>query len=83
MPQERSLIDHAKFFYDRDETLIFSALSGIMGEVFVTEKASPRSAAVLIGDFCFFSGQCSPDFIRFISNTAFRFLVSYSWDAAF
>lgn len=66
MPQERSLLEQVKIFSDWNETLIFSALSGIMGEVFVTEKVSPRSAAVLIGDFCFFSGQCNSEFIRFI-----------------
>lgn len=40
-----------------EETLIWSALQGIMGEIAADDPENPRSARILIGDFGFFAGE--------------------------
>lgn len=44
-------------FNDWQETLIWSALQGCMGEVYVNDKLNPCSGQIVIGDFCFFAGE--------------------------
>lgn len=40
-----------------EETLIWSALQGIMGEIAADDPQNPKSARILIGDFGFFAGE--------------------------
>ena len=40
-----------------EETLIWSALQGYMGSVFVDNLNNPKSAQIFVGDFYFFAGE--------------------------
>lgn len=40
-----------------EETLIWSALQGVMGEIAADDPENPTSARILIGDFGFFAGE--------------------------
>ncbi|MGI5894581.1 MAG: GNAT family N-acetyltransferase [Candidatus Merdivicinus sp.] len=42
-----------------EETLIWSALQGVMGEITADDPENPKSARILIGDFGFFAGEPS------------------------
>lgn len=46
-----------KLFDGCEESLIWSALQGVMGKIYVTDRAAPLSAMIILGDFCFFAGQ--------------------------
>lgn len=46
-----------KLFKGRCETMVWSCLQGIMGNIYADDKENPRSAAAILGDFCFFAGQ--------------------------
>lgn len=39
------------------ETIIWSCLQGVMGEIYVSEEKNPRSAIAVLGDFCFLAGK--------------------------
>lgn len=39
-----------------EETLIWSCLQNVMGEVYTDNLQNPQSAMVILGDFCFFAG---------------------------
>ena len=54
----------AHFFEDWQETLIWSALQGVMGAVFVEDKKAPCTAMIIIADFVFLAGKPDEDFIR-------------------
>lgn len=43
-------------FDNWEETLIWSALQGIMGKIYVTDPVNPASAMIVLGDFCFLAG---------------------------
>ncbi|MCM1135709.1 MAG: GNAT family N-acetyltransferase [Clostridium sp.] len=57
-----------KLFENWEETLIWSALQGVMGKIYVTEadknKEEPAAAMVLLGDFCFLAGQANKELVR-------------------
>jgi GNAT superfamily N-acetyltransferase len=44
-------------FGDWQETLIFSCLQQVMGEIYVDSQEQPTCAMALIGDFCFLAGS--------------------------
>ena len=43
-------------FCNWQETLIWSCLQNIMGNIYVNDLENPLSAMAIIGDFCFFAG---------------------------
>lgn len=45
-----------ELFKDWDETLIWSCLQGYMGNAFAEDALEPKSAQLVVGDFCFFAG---------------------------
>jgi len=55
----------APLFDGWQETLIWSCLQGVMGEIYADSPENPRSAAAIIADFCFFAGEPDDDLIRF------------------
>lgn len=68
----------APLFDGWEETMIWSCLSGVMGEIWGDDPEHPRSAAAVIGDFFFFAG--APDRRLAVSlppcrRRAFRILV--------
>ncbi|MBQ9118733.1 MAG: GNAT family N-acetyltransferase [Lachnospiraceae bacterium] len=46
-----------KLFAGWQETLIWSCLQGVMGNIYVTSLEEPESAVAWLGDFCFFAGK--------------------------
>ncbi len=71
----------AALFAGWEETMIYSCLQGIMGELYAGPPGSPKTAAALLGDFCFLAGSperalvqsvlkaCSRDFMILIPQT--------------
>ena len=48
-------------FTNWQETCIWSALQGIMGDIYAEDTACPDSAMVVLGDFCFLAGKPSAE----------------------
>ncbi len=46
----------APLFRGWEETMVWSCLQGCMGRAWADSAAAPRSARILIGDFCFLAG---------------------------
>lgn len=44
-------------FEGLEETMIWSCLQKVMGEVYTNDLKAPESAAAILGDFCFFAGK--------------------------
>ena len=71
----------AALFGDWEETLIWSCLQGIMGNVYADDLNSPTAAMAVIGDFTFFTGKpnlelvshkpdrCKQDFMIMVPQT--------------
>ncbi|MBO4930649.1 MAG: GNAT family N-acetyltransferase [Clostridia bacterium] len=55
----------APLFDGWQETLIWSCLQGVMGEIYADSPENPASAAAIINDFTFFAGVPNDDLIRF------------------
>ncbi len=49
----------AVLFQHWEETMIYSCFQGIMGELYIDSLKIPKSAMILLGDFCFLSGNPS------------------------
>lgn len=47
----------APLFDGWEETLIWSCLQGYMGNAWVDDHKTPKSAQIIIADFCFFAGK--------------------------
>lgn len=59
----------AALFVDWEETILWSCLQGYMGNAFVTEQESPKSAQIVVGDFCFFAGEANEELARHIPDS--------------
>lgn len=46
------------------ETIIWSCLQGVMGTVYADAPFAPRSAAAVLGDFCFLAGVPLPELVE-------------------
>ena len=55
----------APLFDGWPETLIWSCLQGVMGEIYADSPEHPTSAAAIIADFTFFAGVPNDELIRF------------------
>lgn len=53
----------AALFVDWEETIIWSCLRGIMGEIYVDDVDRPTSAKAVLGDFAFFAGKPSEELV--------------------
>ncbi len=60
----------APLFAGWNETMIWSCLQGVMGNLYVDDAAQPNSAAAVLGDFCFLAGAPSLDFLTFLTEEA-------------
>ena len=49
-----------KLFQNWEETMIFSCLQKIMGQIFVTDLESPQAACAVVGCFRFYAGEPDP-----------------------
>lgn len=59
-----------KIFENWNETLIWSCLQGIMGEVYT--NSAEDAAAAMLGDFAFYAGNPSEELIRFKPESSRR-----------
>ena len=48
-----------------DETLIWSCLQGIMGNIYTTDLRKPTAAMAIVGDFAFFAGAASTELVSY------------------
>lgn len=53
------------FFEGWKETLIWSCLQGIMGELYADDLEEPTAAMALLGDFCFFAGKPNKELVQY------------------
>ncbi len=51
-------------FGDWEETMIYSCLQGIMGELFVAEPMNPKSVMAVLGDFVLLAGEPSEKLVQ-------------------
>ena len=54
-----------ELFKGWEESLIWSAMQGVMGKIYVTDREEPLSAMVILGDFCFFAGRPDRELVSF------------------
>ncbi|MBS7008774.1 GNAT family N-acetyltransferase [Anaerostipes sp.] len=52
-------------FGDWQETLIWSCLQKVMGDIYVDNNSDPQSAMAVLGDFCFFAGKAAEDLVSY------------------
>ncbi|MBR4961299.1 MAG: GNAT family N-acetyltransferase [Clostridia bacterium] len=71
-PEERSAAAH--LFAGWEETMIWSCLQGVMGDMLVCGEP-PVSAAVILNDFCFLAGEPEPDLLLAEPERAYIILV--------
>ena len=55
-------------FKDWKETLIWSCLEGCMGDAFADNVENPKSAQIIIADFCFFAGEVNGELVSHIPS---------------
>lgn len=55
----------ASLFSNYEETLIWSCLQGVMGEIYVDKLEHPVSAMAVLGDFTFFAGVPNRELVSF------------------
>ena len=69
-----------KIFEDCNETIVWSCLQGIMGEIHT--NLSEDAAMAILGDFAFFAGNPSEELIRFKPESSKRdFIIMVSRNA--
>jgi len=51
------------------ETCIWSALQGIMGDIYAQDIPTPEAAMVILGDFCFLAGAPSAELVAYKPTT--------------
>lgn len=47
-----------------NETLIWSCLQGYMGTAWANNDSNPKSAQIVIADFCFFAGEANKALVK-------------------
>lgn len=52
-------------FADWQETCIWSALQGIMGDIYAEDCEAPDAAMVILGDFCFLAGEPCAELVAY------------------
>lgn len=56
-------IEH--LFTNWQETCIWSALQGIMGDIYAEDTDTPNAAKVILGDFCFLAGKPNKELLAY------------------
>ncbi len=79
LPQEVDRI--VPLFADWEETMIWSCLQGVMGDIYVPDGKYPVSAAAQLNDFCFLTGEPCADMVTFDYGRDFLIMVpqNESW----
>lgn len=56
----------SSLFSGWQDSVVWSALQGVMGKIYVDSLENPSSGAVMLGDFCFLSGIPREEVVKFI-----------------
>lgn len=67
-----------KLFDNWEETMIWSCLQNIMGDIYVDNLQNPKSAVAVIGDFVFLAGIPQEEFLTYNYHKKFMIMVSQS-----
>lgn len=59
-------------FYEWQETLIWSCLQKVMGNIYADSLEKPLSVMAILGDFCFFAGQINEELVMYKPNECIR-----------
>lgn len=65
-------------FENWQETIIWSCLQGVMGNIYADDRENPKSAMAVLGDFCFLAGEPCEELLeeeRRLAKGSFRILV--------
>lgn len=54
-----------QLFAGWQETLIWSCLQNVMGDIYICSGENPRSAMAVLGDFCFFAGEPEEELVSY------------------
>lgn len=54
-----------RLFAGWEETMIWSCLQGVMGEIYAPEGEDPPCAMAILGDFCFYAGKPEDELVLF------------------
>lgn len=66
----------ASLFQDWNETMIYSCIEGVMGEIYVLNKTAFESAAATLGDFVFLAGEKDKNLLKsVIENKKYNFMI--------
>ncbi len=66
----------APLFEGWDESLIWSCLQGYMGEAWADHRENPKSARIVLADFCYFAGEADCELVtREIKTQSRDFLI--------
>lgn len=66
MIQKITNIEKVKdLFAGWEETLIWSCMQGVMGEIYADDALNPASAMAILGDFAFFAGEPDEELISY------------------
>lgn len=52
-------------FNNWEETIIWSCLQGIMGNIYANDSSNPTAAMAVLGDFTFFAGEPSTELVAY------------------
>lgn len=47
------------------DSVVWAAVQGVMGSIYVDSLENPRSGAVMLGDFCFLSGRPMEEMVKY------------------
>lgn len=75
----------APLFGSWSETILWSCLQGVMGAVYGDDPTAPRSAAAVLGDFCFLAGAPRAELAEFaLQGRSSRILIPRhgGWNAS-
>ncbi len=65
----------ARLFEGWQETMIFSCLKGVMGNIYTDSLENPSSAMALLGDFCFFAGVPDKELVFYAESAGRDYLI--------
>lgn len=60
---DTKIVEH--LFSTWQETCIWSALQGIMGDIYAEDTQTPNAAMVILGDFCFLAGTPNAELVAY------------------
>ena len=52
-------------FFGWQDSVVWAAMQGVMGRIYVDSPEKPASGAVMLGDFCFLSGRPMEEMVKY------------------